>query len=327
MDSCSPLPCSLRQIQYLVAVADCGGFRKAAEACHVSQPSLSAQVARAEAALGVQIFERSRRGVRTAAAGAPVLEQARRILMAARDFEDVARRAADPFRGTFRVGVIPTVCPYLLPDVTPALASTYPDLRIEWREDRTGELVRLVREGQLDAAVLALDADIGSLDHALIGRDPFMLAAAPGHPLLRSRRPAHTDTLDGASVLLLEDGHCFRDQALAVCARAGAAETTLRATSLSTLVQMVSASDGVTLLPALAVAVENRRGQLAVRPFARPGPARTIVLSWRKGSARAAALMAIAATLRKQLGAATHGQGTSAPSRIAGSARQRPSRI
>ena len=301
MDLLSALPISLRQLQYIVAVAEHGGFRRAAEACHVTQPSLSAQVAVAEGALGMQIFERTSRGVRVPPAAAPLVAQARRILVAAGDLHELARHQADPFRGTLRLGVIPTICPYLLPDIAPALSRAFPDLTINWSEDRTSRLVRQAKEGTIDGAVLALQADLGGLVHATLGWDPFLLAAAPGHPLARGRKRLTLDVLDGARVLVLDDGHCFRDQALELCARAGATETGFRATSLATLVQMASASGGVTLLPSIALAVENRRGQLTVRPFAKPGPGRTLALAWRRGSALRAPLTRIADTIRQAL--------------------------
>jgi LysR family transcriptional regulator, hydrogen peroxide-inducible genes activator len=300
------LPVSLRQLQYLVAVADLGGFRRAADACHVAQPSLSAQVAQAEQVLGVQIFERNRRGVRVSTAGQPLIDQARRVLIAARDLRELARQLMDPFRGTLRVGVIPTVCPYLLPEVTPPLTHDFPALTIVWSEERTSRLVRQVQEGALDAAIVALESEMGDLDHVNLGRDAFVLAAAPGHPLVQPKKPATAAALQGATVLLLEDGHCLRDQTLGLCARAGASEVGFRATSLATLVQMVSTSDGVTLLPSLALPVENRRGQLRVRPFARPGPGRTLALAWRKGSALRVPLAAMADTIRVALARTRH---------------------
>lgn len=294
---------SLRQLQYIVAVADSGGFRRAAEICHVAQPSLSAQIAQAEEALGVQLFERDRRRVRVSAAGAPLVEQARHILVMARDLRELARRLADPYRGSLRIGVIPTVCPYLLPEVTPALSHAFPDLALVWSEERTQRLVRQVRDGSLDAAILALEADLGDLEHVDLGHDAFVLAAAPDHPLVQSAKPATPAVLRDATVLLLEDGHCFREQALGLCAGTGAREVGYRATSLSTLVQMVSASSGVTLLPAMALPVENRRGQLRVRTFARPVPGRTLVLAWRRGSAVRTTLEQVAKTVREALAA------------------------
>jgi LysR family hydrogen peroxide-inducible transcriptional activator len=175
--------------------------------------------------------------------------------------------------------VLPTVCPYLLPEITPALRSAYPDLSIHWTEDKTASLVSRIGEGSLDGGIVALDPRVSGLESIEIDRDPFVLAAAPGHPLVRSKRPIDPGELEGAEVLLLEDGHCLRDQTLAICSHAGATEAGYRATSLATLVQMVGSSSGVTLLPALALPVENRRSQLATRPFVRPVPGRTLALS------------------------------------------------
>jgi LysR family hydrogen peroxide-inducible transcriptional activator len=305
MDLLSPLPVSLRQLQYIVAVTDLGSFRRAAEACHVAQPSLSAQVAVAERALGIQLFERAGRSVRMPPAAAPVVAQARRILVAAGDLRELARQGADPFRGTVRIGIIPTICPYVLPEIAPAITSDFPHLTINWSEDRTRRLVRQAKDGTIDGAVLALEADLGGLAHATLGWDPFLLAAAPGHPIARGRKRLTPDVLDGERVLLLDDGHCFRDQTLELCARAGASETGFRATSLSTLVQMASATGGITLLPSIALGVENRRGQLTVRSFTKPGPGRTLVLAWRRGSALRVPLTRIAETIRRTLQQAT----------------------
>ncbi|HEV3216981.1 MAG TPA: LysR substrate-binding domain-containing protein [Vicinamibacterales bacterium] len=301
MDLLAALPVSLRQLQYIVAVAEHGSFRRAADACHVAQPSLSAQVGVAERALGVQLFERTGRRVRVPPPAAPLIAQARRILVAAGDLRELARQRADPFRGTLRLGVIPTICPYLLPDVAPSLARDYPDLTIDWREERTAHLAQQMKQGAIDAALVAVEADLSGLEHAPLGWDPFFLATAPGHPLARASKPVTPGVLDGARVFLLDDGHCFREQALQLCTRAGARETGLRATSLATLVQMVSASGGVTLLPSIALPVENRRGQLMLRPFADPGPGRTLALVWRRGSALRAPLVRIADTLRAAL--------------------------
>jgi LysR family hydrogen peroxide-inducible transcriptional activator len=292
------IPYSLRQLQYLVAVGDLGGFRKAADACGVAQPSMSAQIAQVEQAIGVQVFERSARGVRVTVAGARVIDRARAVLLASRDLADTAQQHRNPLHGTVRIGVIPTVCPYLLPDVTPSLNRSLPGLQIVWSEDKTRTLMREVAEGGLDAAILALDADVAAMEHVVIGQDDFVLAGAKDNALVQARRPVSPRVLDGQTLLLLEDGHCFRDQALALCGGAGAREGDLRATGLSTLVQMVAARGGATLLPSLALAVENRRGQLRVRPFVAPAPSRTLVLAWRKGAARRHALEAVGAQLR-----------------------------
>src|SRR5258708_3481385 len=169
MDLLATLPVSLRQLQYIVAIADLGSFRRAADACHVAQPSLSAQVAVAEEALGVQLFERTGRRVRVPAAAAPLVAQARRILMAAGDLRELARQRADPLRGTLRLGAIPTICPSLLPDLARPLARAYPDLTIEWSEERTARLVQQVTEGAIDAALLALEADLRGLAQEPLG--------------------------------------------------------------------------------------------------------------------------------------------------------------
>lgn len=291
-------PVSLRQLQYLVAVADARSFRRAAEACHVAQPSLSTQVALAEELLGVHLFERDRRGVRVTPAGEALVQQARQVLVAASDLRNLAQQYSDPFRGTLRFGVIPTAGPYLLPDITPALVHTFPDLTLLWKEERTSALVQQINDGALDGAILALEADIGPCEYALLGRDPFVLAGAPAHPLMRSRKPATLQELSGAALLLLEDGHCFRDQAVSLCTQTGAKQMSFRATSLSTLAQMASSGTAVTLLPSLALTVENRRSQLRVRRFAPPVPGRTLVFAWRRGSALRPALSRVAGTMR-----------------------------
>ena len=297
----APSTVSLRQLQYIVAVAELGGFGRAAEQCHVAQPSLSAQIALAERQLGVQIFERSRQGVRLSSAGAAVVEQARRVLAAQRELEELAGHLRDPFRGTFRLGIIPTVGPYLLPDVVPAIARAYSHLTLVWQEDRTPSLVRQIKDGVLDGGIMALESDIDHLEHVRLAWDPFVLAVAPGHPLATSDKPVKLSALTGGSVLLLDDGHCFRDQAWSLCAPIGAREMSFRATSLTTLVQMVGTGSSVTLLPSLAVAVENRTRQLHVRPFSPAGPGRTLVLAWRGESALSGALREVAETIRRAL--------------------------
>jgi LysR family hydrogen peroxide-inducible transcriptional activator len=296
-----PPTVSLRQLQYIVAVADLGGFGRAAEQCHVAQPSLSAQIALAEHRLGVQIFERSRRGVRRSSAGAAVVERARRVLGAQHELEEVASHLRDPFGGTFQLGIIPTVGPYLLPDIAPALTRAHPDLTLVWREDRTASLVQEINRGTLDGGIMALESDIDNLEHARLAWDPFVLAVAPGQPLASSGKPVKLSALDGSKVLLLDDGHCFRDQAWSLCAALGASEMSFRATSLATLVQMVGTGASVTLLPSLALPVENRTQRLCVRRFVPAGPGRTIVLAWRRSSARRAALEEIAGIIRLAL--------------------------
>lgn len=287
---------SLRQLEYAVAVADTLNFRKAAERCNVSQPSLSAQLAQLEEAIGVRLFERDRRRVILTRHGSDVIARARVLLHHADDVESSARHASDPFAGTMRIGIIPTVSPYLLPRVAPLLRRQYPRLRLLWREEKTASLSEQLESGALDAMLVAREAHLGDVEVAVIAEDRFVLAAARTHRLVQDRRPLRAAALRGEDVLLLEDGHCFRDQALAICARARAHELEFRATSLATLVQMVAGGGAVTLLPELAVSVEGRG--LELRRFANPAPHRTIVLAWRKSSPLRNALRTIAATLR-----------------------------
>ncbi|MGA7122116.1 MAG: LysR substrate-binding domain-containing protein [Polyangiaceae bacterium] len=291
---------SPRQLQYVVTVAETLGFRKAAELCHVSQPTLSAQVKHLEEVLGVRLFERDRRRVLLTAAGAVVLTHARRVLLEIDDMIAAANQLADPLSGTFRIGVLPTIAPYLLPEVMPAVRVRYPKLKLVFREEKTDVVVADLHEGRLDGGLLALEADIGDWSSGRIKDDPFVLAVPKGHPLARKKRIAERD-LAGEKILLLDEGHCFRAQALSVCKQAGAQETELRATSLSTLAQMVSSGSGITLLPQIAVAVENRRGQLEIRPFSSPAPHRTIALIWRPQSPFAETLRELAGVLRSAL--------------------------
>jgi LysR family transcriptional regulator, hydrogen peroxide-inducible genes activator len=327
-----PLPFSLRQLQYAAAVADTLSFRRAAERCHVSQPSLSAQLAHLETVLGVRLFERDRRRVLPTAAGKDLLERARRVLRDAEDLVQAARQLGDPLAGSLRIGVIPTISSYLLPGVSPALRRRFPRLRLAWVEDKTGTLVRDLERGGLDAALLALEgvrgdgelvtdasapqsrrrdgrdrgamrpsrvkrAPIGDVEVAEIAKDPFVLALPRDHPLAASGGPAGLSDLREASVLLLDEGHCFRDQALAYCSRGRAHELEFRATSLATLAQMVAGGAGVTLLPALAVPTESRRARIQIRPLAHPAPGRTIALVWRRQSPLGGALRQIAETI------------------------------
>jgi LysR family hydrogen peroxide-inducible transcriptional activator len=310
-----PVDLTLRQLEYAVAVADTLGFHRAAERCHVSQPTLSAQVAQLEAALGVRLFERDRRRVLVTPAGEELVGRARRVLLEAEDLAAAAARARDPFSGELRVGVIPTVAPYLLPEVTPLLAERYPRLRPVFREARTAELVAELDRGGLDAGLLALVDELEPYVRVEVLKDPFVVAMPKGHPLARKARVGLAE-LAAETVLLLDEGHCLRAQALALCAKGGAREAAFRATSLATLAQMVSAGAGVTLLPAIALEVENRRGQLELRPLEPPAPFRTVALAFRASSPLAGPLRELATTLRRSLA------GRFAPARAAG-ARQK----
>lgn len=312
--SLPPHPFSLRQLQYAVAVADALSFRKAAERCHVSQPSLSAQLLQLEGALGTPLFERDRRRVLLTAAGRELIARAREVLRESDDLLAHARRAGDPLSGSLRVGVIPTLAPYLLPRISPAVRAAYPKLQLLWVEERTGPLIEKLQSGALEAGLLALEAEIGDVEHELIAHDPFVLAMARSHPLAASAAPANAAELRDENVFLLEDGHCFAQQALAFCSRARAHELEFRATSLSTLAQMVAGGAGVTLLPELAVATEAVRAKLHVRRFARPAPQRTLALVWRRRSPLAPALRQLAATMRAAYPAAARDRPGRVPS-------------
>jgi LysR family hydrogen peroxide-inducible transcriptional activator len=233
------------------------------------------------------------------AGAAHVIERAERLLVEAADLVEAAKRVGDPLAGTIRIGVIPTISPYLLPVVTPRLRASFERMTVAWLEDKTSALVAMLEDGNLDAALLALEAEVGDVEREVIAKDPFVVVAAPGHPLSKSSALASPSDLRGAGVLLLDDGHCFRDQALAFCSAAKARELEFRATSLSTLVQMVAGGAGITLLPALSVATEARRAKLRVRAFAQPAPARTVALVWRRRSPLAPALRQIARVVRE----------------------------
>ncbi|MFZ4519934.1 MAG: LysR substrate-binding domain-containing protein [Microthrixaceae bacterium] len=293
---------NLRDLEYLVAVADHRHFGRAAEACFVSQPTLSTQIRKLEKELGVELFERTPRQVLLTPAGEQVVARARGVLHGADDIREVARRAADPEAGTVRLGIFPTLGPYLLPHVVPALHRSFPRLELLLVEEKTEEILARLRAGDLDAGLLALPVDDDRLVAEPLFREDFLLAVPANHPLSGGAGPAPTSVLDGEEVLLLEDGHCLRDQALAVCHLAGAAERTgFRATSLETLRQMVAAGVGITLLPELAVSPPVAASpDVVLRPFLDP-PSRAIAMFWRPTSVQADLLPRLAAVIRTAL--------------------------
>lgn len=279
---------SLRQLECALAVARHLSFRRAAEACFISQPALSLQVQQLETLLGMRLFERDRRRVLLTPAGEQLLPHLRAALLAVDALVEAAREQGDPLAGTLRLGVIPTVAPYVLPGVVAPLRKRYPKLRLLLREDTTANLVERVQDGRLDLGLLALEAELGSLATLALYSDPFVLVAPASHPLAE-RKLARSQDLAEEDVLLLEDGHCFRAQALSLCQRAGAHELDdFRATSLNTLVRMVASGTGLTLLPAMAVATEVRaQDRLVTLPLERRA-SRTIGLAWRASTPRRA---------------------------------------
>lgn len=291
---------TLRQLEYLVAVADTLGFHRAARLCHVSQPALSAQVQLVERVLGFAVFERDRRTVRITEPGREIVRHARKVLTGVDDLLQVAEGYLDPYARTVRIGVIPTLAPYLLPEIVPRTAERFARLDLRFTEEKTADIRAHLENGTLDAGLVALEAELGDLAHAELAQDDFVVALPKSHALTKKKLVKLTE-LEGETVLLLDDGHCFRANALEVCSRAGAVEATFRATSLATLAQMVALGRGITLLPQIATAVENRRAQLVLRPLARPGAHRTIVLVWRPGSPLAPLYEELASQWRKSL--------------------------
>jgi LysR family hydrogen peroxide-inducible transcriptional activator len=290
---------NLRDLQYLVAVADHRHFGRAAEACFVSQPTLSTQIKKLEAELGVSLVERTSRQVMLTEAGVRVVEQARSMLAKAHNIERIAKQAQDPEAGTLRLGLFPTIAPYLLAHVVPTFRERFPDLELLLVEEKTDVLLARLRSGALDAAVLALPVPDDGLHTEPMFDEDFVLAVPAEHPLARSRRPVPLADLRSESVLLLEEGHCLRQQALDVCQLAGVPERSdFRATSLETLRQMVSAGVGVTLLPALATKppVPQPEGVVLV-PLAEPVPQRHVGLCWRRSSAFGGLLTSVAESL------------------------------
>jgi LysR family hydrogen peroxide-inducible transcriptional activator len=290
---------NLRDLRYLVALADLKHFGRAAEACFVSQPTLSTQIKKLEDELDVALVERAPRRVMLTETGLQIAERARGVLREIDQIRELARRTRDPESGTIRLGFFPTLGPYLLPHVVPGLRERFPKLELLLVEEKTATLIRMLHEGRLDAAGLALPIHDDQLHTEFLFEEPFVLAVPANHPL--TRRPTlKTSDLADQNVLLLEDGHCLRDQALDVCHMAGANEKTgFRATSLETLRQMVAAHVGITLLPALAVKPPvPRSGNIRLLRFKDAAPSRRIALVWRKSSAQGPFLKRIADVMR-----------------------------
>jgi len=288
---------SVRQLETVVALAEHLNFRRAAEATFTSQPALSLQLQQLERMLGTRLFERDRRRVLLTPAGEELVPHARAALLAIDGFVDTARGVQDPLAGTLRLGVIPTVAPHVLPPLMAPFRRRFPKLRLLLREAQTAVLVSEVQEGKLDLALLALEADLGRLATRGLYADPFVLVVPASHALA-GKTSARLQDLREAEVLLLEDGHCLRDQALSICRRSGAHELgDFRASSLNTLVRMVAGGTGVTLLPSIALATEVRAQDRLVALPLDSRPARTIGLAWRAASARTKLFDALATLL------------------------------
>jgi LysR family hydrogen peroxide-inducible transcriptional activator len=294
---------SLRQLHYLKLLAEHGSFSRAAEAAHVTQPTLSAGIQELERALGAPVVDRGGRGagVILTAAGEAAVAGARDVLARVEDLTHAARSAAQPLAGRFRLGVIPTVAPFLLPRALPRLRERFPALRLYLREDQTPKLIAALKSGALDAALIALPYDVRGLQTEPVSADALLAAAPADHPLARAEAVEAHD-LQGEDLILLEDGHCLRDHALSACGiegPRGGGEEAFAATSLHTLVQMVGSGLGVSLVPAMAVeAGLARAAGVAVRPLATHAE-RQIVVAWRAGSARGAEARLLAGAVRE----------------------------
>ena len=293
---------NLRDLRYLVAVAEHRHFGRAAEACFVSQPTLSTQLKKLEETLGVVLLERSNRRVMLTPEGEQIVQQTQRILVEVNSLTALSEQLRDPLGGDLRIGIIPTIAPYLLPKVLAPLRATFPNLRIQLTEAQTANISRMLKQGDLDATLLALPLGEENITEFPLFDEPFVLAVPPGHAKARLSQVTTKD-LEGEEVLLLEDGHCFRDQALEVCqAHRGIESKSYSATSLETLRQLVTAGVGVTLIPQLAVPASANEGEVHYIPFSNTGPdqpMRSLGLCWRATSTRAELLQQVAEMLRE----------------------------
>jgi LysR family hydrogen peroxide-inducible transcriptional activator len=288
----------LKDLRYLVAVADTRHFGRAAERSFVSQPTLSAQLKKLEEYLGVQLIERAPKRVALTAAGEEIVERARRILEASEEIIELARGHRDPLAGRIKLALLPTIGPYLLPNVAAKLRKQLPRLELMLYEYQTDTMLEKLHSGEIDVGILALPVQMDGLESHVLYREPFTVAMPASHKLA-GKPSIRVEDLSHETLLLLEDGHCLRDQALDVCSGTDVHEKQdFRATSLETLRQMVAAGVGITLLPELAGrgAYGNARG-VTIKPFAKPVPTRTIGAVWRKSSARREAILALAKSI------------------------------
>lgn len=287
---------NIRDLQYLTAVAKYRHFGKAAKACFVSQPALSMQLKKLEDELGVQLFERTHKSVMITDVGRDIAERSGKILREVEEIKDVVRSYQQPFAGKFTLGAFPTLAPYFLPKAVMRITAQLPQLKLLLVEEKTDILLEKLSNGGMDAALLALPVDNDSLEYSVLLEDEFLLAMPASHRLA-GRKSVTRDDLKNESLLLLEEGHCLRQQALDVCSLIGMSERQeFRATSLETLRQMVAANVGITLIPRLA---QRHDDGLIYIPFKQNAPSRTIALVWRKTSARKECMNRVAAIIKE----------------------------
>ncbi|MGV3553502.1 LysR substrate-binding domain-containing protein [Rhizobium sp.] len=291
---------TLRDLQYLVALADHLSFRRAADMCFVSQPTLSAQIRKLEDELGIKLLERTSRSVLLTRAGQETVARARVILRDVNELKSAAGRLREPEGGTIRLGIFPTLGPYLLPHAVPLLRQRFPKVELQLVEEKSGILTARLRDGRLDAIFSALPAEDHRFHVEPLFDEAFLLAVPSGHALA-GRESLSLDDIRAQELMLLEDGHCLRDQTLDLCRLAGAGEASgFRATSLETLRQMVAANGGITLLPELAARPPAfEMANIRLLPFTDPPPSRSVALLWRRTSAIASLLTEVAAIFRQ----------------------------
>jgi LysR family transcriptional regulator, hydrogen peroxide-inducible genes activator len=294
---------TLRQLRYLSALAKHGHFGRAAEACAVTQPALSMQIRDLERALGVALVERRPGEVMLTDIGREISRRGEEVLAASRDLVDFARHRSGLLTGSLMLGVIPSLAPYLLPRILPLLQTKFPELRLELRETQTSQLVEDIKSGALDAAMLALPVREPDIDTIALFDDLFLLAVPSGDPRPVTARVAAAD-IDQSRLILLEDGHCLRDQALAFCATAPRGRTggmAFGASSLTTVMQMVANGYGVTLIPQIAADVERRDERVKFLRLQNPEPGRSIGLVFRHTSPRKADFAALGEVVKESL--------------------------
>lgn len=289
---------TIKQLQYLVALHEHGHFGRAADACFVTQSTLSAGLRELESLIGTVLVERTRRVVRFTALGERIVEKARRVLREADELTDMVRAAGKPLSGDLRLSVIPTIAPFLLPRILPKIRTDWPDLKLYLREETSGTACESLSHGRADCVLLALPYACGDVEADILFEDRLHMAY-PGNELLPDH--ATPDAIDESRLLLLEDGHCLKDHALSACNRPELrASATMMGTSLHTLVQMVDNGLGVTMLPEMALEANILANTgIVTRPLEADHPSRTIALVWRKASPRAKDFQLFADVLRK----------------------------
>ena len=288
---------NIRDLKYFVAVAELGHFGKAAEKCFVSQPTLSGQIKKLEEELGIKLLERSNRKVMLTDFGRDAITSAKKILTEVETIKEIAARQQDPLSGKFKLGAFPTLASYIFPDLVSDLKSEMGNLRLILIEEKTDFLIEKLKTGKIDAALLALPIYDDTLNFQPLFDDPFYLAVPPHHPLAE-KSEIDQNKLSDYQLLLLEEGHCLRDQALDVCQKHDSSEEQdFRATSIETLRQMVKAGSGITLMPEIAIHSEEK--DIRYIPFKAPKPFRTIGLVWRKTTTRQAVIDLLIKTIKK----------------------------